>query len=197
MDADENKVICETDVGQKLYELSYDYLVIGVGALSNTFGIKGVAENAYFLKEVADARAIRNKIVTNFELSLYPTVSDEERKRLLHFVIVGGGPTGIEFGAELYDFITEDVSRLFSQEKQDVRVTLIEANEILPSFDQKLQNFATKKIRQRENYNLLQAKVVEVGSDHVRLEDGRSIPCGMVVWSTGLSPRPFTGKFFF
>lgn len=193
LDADNNKIICASDAGNHTYELTYDYLVIGVGALSNTFGIPGVSEHAYFLKEIADARAVRNRIITNFEESLYPDISEKEQERLLHFVIVGGGPTGIEFGAELYDFITEDVSRLFSQEKKLVKVTLIEANEILPSFDQKLRSFAEKKIQQRKNYELLKSRVVEVGKKHVLLEDGTELQCGMVLWSTGLAPRPFIG----
>ena len=193
LDAENNKVICASDVGEHSYELSYDYLVIGVGALSNTFGIPGVSEHAYFLKEIADARAVRNRIITNFEESLYPDINDDERKRLLHFVIVGGGPTGIEFGAELYDFITEDVTRLFSQEKKLVKVTLIEANEILPSFDRRLRSFAEKKFKQRKNYELLKSRVVEVAQDHVKLVDGTKLPCGMVLWSTGLAPRPFIG----
>ena len=195
LDADKNTIICSSDVGDHSYELTYDFLVIGVGALSNTFGIPGVSEHAYFLKEIADARAVRNRIITNFEESLYPDIDEDERKRLLHFVIVGGGPTGVEFGAELYDFITEDVSRLFSQEKNLVKVTLIEANEILPSFDRKLRAFAEKKFKQRKNYDLLKCRVVEVARDHVKLEDGTTLPCGMVLWSTGLAPRPFIGIF--
>lgn len=56
---------------------------------------------------MADARKIRNRILHNFELSIQPGIDEAESKRLLHFVIVGGGPTGIEFGAELYDFVEE------------------------------------------------------------------------------------------
>ena len=65
------------------------------------------------MKEIADARAVRQRIISNFERCLYPGVAVEEQKKLLHFVIVGGGPTGVEFGAELYDFITRDVARLY------------------------------------------------------------------------------------
>jgi NADH:ubiquinone reductase (non-electrogenic) len=59
------------------------------------------------LQEVSDARKIRNQIVSNFELALEPGISEDESRRLLHTVIVGGGPTGIEFGAELYDFVEQ------------------------------------------------------------------------------------------
>jgi NADH:ubiquinone reductase (non-electrogenic) len=61
----------------------------------------------YCIQEVADARLIRNRILTNFELATQQATSEEERKRLLHFVIVGGGPTGVEFGAEFYDFLMQ------------------------------------------------------------------------------------------
>nr|KAG5700598.1 hypothetical protein BaRGS_015394 [Batillaria attramentaria] len=90
------------------YTLQYDKLVIGVGAFSNTFGTPGVEENAFFLKEIQDARRIRNRILSNFELALQPGIGDAEISRLLQVVIVGGGPTGVEFGAELYDFIEQD-----------------------------------------------------------------------------------------
>ena len=58
-------------------------------------------------QEVWDARKIRNRILSNFELAIQPGIGREESKRLLHTVIVGGGPTGVEFGAELYDFVEQ------------------------------------------------------------------------------------------
>lgn len=188
-----NKLLrCESVLKPSLqYDLKYDKLVIGVGALSNTFGVPGVDKHAFFLKEVADARKIRNRILHNFELSVQPGIDDSESKRLLHTVIVGGGPTGIEFGAELYDFVKEDVSRLYRKKQHDVHVTLIESNQILGSFDDKLRKYAEKKIKERSRFELKQASVVEVKEDRVILGDGTHIPCGLVVWSTGVAPRQF------
>lgn len=60
-----------------------------------------------FSQEIADARRIRNRILSNFELSVQPNIDAKEQQRLLHIVIVGGGPTGVEFGAELYDFVEQ------------------------------------------------------------------------------------------
>lgn len=60
-----------------------------------------------FLQEISDARKIRNQIMVNFELATQHVVELEERRRLLHFVVVGGGPTGVEFSAEFYDFLNE------------------------------------------------------------------------------------------
>lgn len=190
---EKHKIICKSTLNSDKYELEYDRLVIGVGAVSNTFGVPGVHEHAFFLKEIADARKIRNRILENFELAVQPGITAEEKERLLHFVIVGGGPTGVEFGAELHDFMKQDVTRLYIQERSNVRVTLIEARHILPSFDKRLREFAEKKMKQREQFNLLHDSVTEVKHDHIKLQDGSKMPCGIVVWSTGLAPRPFTG----
>lgn len=191
---DKHTVVCKSTLNDDRYDLKYDKLVIGVGAVSNTFGVPGVYDHAFFLKEISDARKIRNQILKNFELAMQPGVAEEEKKRLLHFVIVGGGPTGVEFGAELYDFVKQDVTRLYAHERINVRVTLIEARQILPSFDEKLRAFAERKMRQRKQFELLQSSVTRVHADHIQLQDGTKLPCALVVWSTGLAPRPFTGK---
>lgn len=81
--------------------MKYDVLVVAVGADNNTFNIPGVEEHAHFLKEILDARRIRSAISDAFESAMTPTQKIDERRRLLHFVIVGGGPTGVEFAAEV------------------------------------------------------------------------------------------------
>lgn len=58
-----------------------------------------------------------------------PNLSDEERKRLLHFVVVGGGPTGVEFAAQFHDFLNEDLVKLYPNVKDLVRITLLEATD--------------------------------------------------------------------
>ena len=60
-----------------------------------------------YVQEITDATKIRYRLLNNLDLALEPGVSDAERSRLLHTVIVGGGPTGVEFGAELYDFVLQ------------------------------------------------------------------------------------------
>ncbi|KAI1703595.1 pyridine nucleotide-disulfide oxidoreductase domain-containing protein [Ditylenchus destructor] len=174
-------------------KLDYDKIVIGVGALPSTFGVPGVREYSFFLKEVSDARAIRSRILDNFETSL-ETVGEQEKQRLRHVVIVGGGPTGIEFGAELYDFCKDDLSRLYKDFGTPVCVTLVEGKQILGGFDKRLQVYAEKKLRNRPNFSMIKANVTEVKADSVTLSDGRTLPCGLVVWSTGLAPRPFVQK---
>lgn len=114
----------DVDLSEKLVEISsmnatgvkehfylpYDKLVIGVGAISNPHGVIGL-EHCHFLKSIGDAHQIRNQGIRNLEMACLPTTSDQERRRLLSFVISGGGPTGVEFAAELYDMLNEDMCR--------------------------------------------------------------------------------------
>ena len=84
---------------QEEFNLSYDYLFVAVGSRTNTFGVPGVCRenDVFFLKQLADARAIRSKIIECFERASYPGVCEAEQARLLSFVVVGGGPTSVEF----------------------------------------------------------------------------------------------------
>lgn len=194
LDTERQVVECVSalDPASGSYDVSYDLLVIGVGAIPNDFNIPGVKEHALFLKEISDARRIRNQILTNFELATQAATSAAKRERLLHFVIVGGGPTGVEFGAEFYDFLRQDLNRLFPEERNMVRVTLVEAKEILSSFDHKLRDYTKRIIKKRSNMSIHKASVTEMTSEQVKLSDGSVLASGMVVWSTGVAPRDFT-----
>jgi NADH:ubiquinone reductase (non-electrogenic) len=81
------------------------------------------------VQEVEDAQQIRRTVIDCFERASLPSVSDEERKRILHFAIVGGGPTGVEFAAALHDYVNEDLVRLYPSAKDIVKITLLEAGD--------------------------------------------------------------------
>ena len=84
------------------------------------------------VQEVEDAKKIRRTVIDCFERANLPDVSEDEKKRILHFAIVGGGPTGVEFAASLHDFVNEDLLRLYPGIKDLVKITLLEAgNHIL------------------------------------------------------------------
>ncbi len=185
----ENLISCETVQGNERFDLKYDYLVIAVGAVNNTFGIPGVAEQALFLKELSDARMIRRKIIENFERASTPGVQEDEKKRLLHFVVVGGGPTGVEFAAELNDFIREDLVKWYPKLAIEAQITLVEATkQILNTFDSTLSEY-TMRLFQRESIDIkTNSPVREVTEQSVVLQDGTAINCGLVVWSTGIGP---------
>ena len=108
--------------------VDYDKLVIAVGAQPATFGTPGVAEHAFFLKELDHSAVLQQRLLECRERAsaLVTTKARGDVDKLLHFVIVGGGPTGVELSAELSDFIRTDVKRLFPHLADRVKVTLLE-----------------------------------------------------------------------
>lgn len=188
----EQTLECTNALDGVTFQLRYDTLVIGVGAENNTFNIAGVREHAFFLKELSDARAIRQRIIENFERAATPAISGEERKRLLHVVVVGGGPTGVEFAAELHDFLDEDLRKWFPRVVDEARITILEASlQILTAFDAALRDYTLALFRRQRISVRLNASVSRVDEAEIHLSDGTSIPCGMVVWTTGVTAGAF------
>eukprot|EP00250_Pteridium_aquilinum_P013103 c21131_g1_i1 orf=459-2333(-) len=187
--------VAETDAPStfgkpKGFKVAYDKLVIAAGAQALTFNIRGVQEHAIFLREVSDAQSIRKKLLLNLMLSETPGTSEAEKQRLLHCVVVGGGPTGVEFSGELSDFIKRDVHQRYSHVKDYIHVTLIEAKEILSSFDVSLRSYAIKHLT-KAGVKLMTGVVKDVLPGKIILSDGSEVPYGLLVWSTGVGPSDF------
>ncbi|KAK7319601.1 hypothetical protein RJT34_04324 [Clitoria ternatea] len=207
IDAANRKVFCRSNISNNLNEkeefvVDYDYLIIAVGANVNTFNTPGVMENCHFLKEVEDAQKIRRTVIDCFERASLPSVSEEEKKRILHFAIVGGGPTGVEFAASLHDFVTEDLVKLYPGIKDLVKITLLEAGDhILGMFDKRITAFAEDKFRRDGIDVKTGSMVVKVSEKEIstkEMKNGgeiKTIPYGMAVWSTGIGTRPFIKDF--
>lgn len=90
-------------------------------------GIPGVKEHSCFLKEVGDAQRIRTRIMDCVETAIFKDQPQDEVKRLLHMVVVGGGPTGVEFAGELQDFFNDDLKKWVPEITDNFHVTLVEA----------------------------------------------------------------------
>ncbi|KAL7333175.1 NADH:ubiquinone oxidoreductase [Mucor circinelloides] len=175
--------------------LSYDYLIIGVGAMSATFGIKGVEEYGCFLKEVWDAQKIRTKLMDCIETAAFPNQSPEEVDRLLHMVVVGGGPTGIEYAAELHDFLVDDLASWYPELAGKVRITLVEAlPNVLPAFSKHLIEYTESTFKEQNIAIHTKTMVKEVREKEIEVKrpDGSidTIPYGLLVWATGNTARP-------
>lgn len=196
VDTEKHEVFCETigNGGQNLepyhFRVAYDKLVIASGAEPLTFGINGVEKHAFFLREVNHAQEIRKRLLLNLMLSETPGMSEEEKEQLLHCVVIGGGPTGVEFSGELSDFIMRDVRQRYAHVKNYIHVTLIEANEILSSFDVGLRQYATKHLT-KVGVRLVRGVVKEVHPKKIVLSDGSEVPYGLLIWSTGVGPSRF------
>jgi len=186
------------------FEVPYDYLVVSVGATSNTFGIKGVREHCQFLKQVEDAASLRKAIAYCFERANVPSLTEKERRAALSFVIVGAGPTGVEFTAELRDFMETEGRRYYPSLLKFVRITLVEASgAVLQMLEETLQREALKKLTERptklisEGYISeemvrvsLKTGVSEVTDSVVLLSSGEALEYGFCVWAAGNGPVP-------
>lgn len=175
-------------------DIPFDILAVGIGARNNTFGIPGVVENMHFLKELADARAIRQQLVRNVQAAAFPGVTLAERRRLLSFVFVGGGPTSVEAAAELHDALVEDVVRQYPHLLPDVSITIIEGRQLLGAFDASLREYAEKKFARDRIRVRTGANVVRVEPGLVHLSDGESIPFGLGLWATGIGAQPMVAS---
>ena len=132
----------------KRWEIPYDKLVVTVGCYSQTFGTKGVKENAFFMKDIGDARRIRKRVLECFEIASLPTTSEKLREQLLRFAVVGGGPTGMEFAAELSDLVHQDLSKLYPALAPKVRIAVHDvADKVLSMFDDKLGKYAMEPVK--------------------------------------------------
>ncbi|KAF8153138.1 pyridine nucleotide-disulfide oxidoreductase-domain-containing protein [Crassisporium funariophilum] len=178
-------------LGGTPFTLKFDKLVIAVGAYSQTFNVPGVKEHAHFLKDVKDARRIRSRILECFEQANQPFRSDIERRNLLNFCIVGGGPTGVEFAAELHDLLHTDIAKHYPALAKFSKITLYDvAPNILGSFDLSLRKY-TENTLAREGISILTSHHVErVEAGKMIVTEQGEVPFGLLVWSTGLASNP-------
>ncbi|KAI7836386.1 hypothetical protein COHA_009749 [Chlorella ohadii] len=177
------------------FKIPYDYLVLGVGSINNTFNIQGVEENTMFFKTVEDAARLRLRISECFERAALPQTTPEERKKLLSFVIVGGGPTGVEVAAELHDLITEDLVKLYPDQIQDVSVRVIELmDHVLSMYDRAIGQYTAERFARSGIKLVLNSRVKAVQDGRVTVVDKEGseseIPFGACVWATGVAMHP-------
>ncbi|RUP47384.1 FAD/NAD(P)-binding domain-containing protein, partial [Jimgerdemannia flammicorona] len=193
IDLDAKTIVCTSSLEDKKdkFTVPYDKLVISVGAYSNTFGIPGVKEYALFLKDIGDARKIRSRVLECFEHASQPGITVQEQLNLLHFAVVGGGPTGIEFSAELYDFLSEDLSRLYPALMDKVQMSVYDvAPQILGNFDKNLGAYAAKRFRRKGIQIKTGKHVQEITKHSLKIQEDGEVPYGMLVWATGLMQNP-------
>lgn len=185
----ENKRI-ETDCAV----LDYDYLILGTGSVTSSFGVPGVYENAYFLKTLQEAVALKNHIICRFEEASRETRADR-RKRMLTFVIVGGGATGVEYSGALTELIHGPLRKDYpSIDFSDVRIVLLEASAHLVAFmPPNLRAYTAGRLRRMGVDVRPETAVAKVLPDAVVLGNGEVIPTDTVVWTAGVRGEELAG----
>jgi NADH:ubiquinone reductase (non-electrogenic) len=191
VDFQARQVRCRSAVGEDVFSVPYDALVVGVGAGVADYGIDGVDEHAITLRSVEGARRIRKGVLECFAAAAVPGLSDDEVARRLTFVICGGGPTGVEVAAEISDLVDRELAAATPDLAAAARVVLVEARDrLLTGFDDALAGYARQHFL-REGIDVRLSSQVEAIEEHrVHLAGGDVVDCGLVVWAGGNEPLP-------
>ena len=169
-----------------------DFLVLAAGSQANFFGTAGAKENAFPLYSIQEAQRLRSRILTVFE------DSDREPKLAeqgaLTFVIVGGGPTGVEMAGSLADMIRLTMTREYTDlAVKHAQVYLVDhGHALLGAFSEEAHDYAARVLQKKGVKLRLGIGVKEVAPDHVLLSDGTSIQTRTVIWGGGLSASPLS-----
>src|SRR3954468_6991801 len=187
VDFDERLV--HVDSGQPL---PYDYLIIAAGSETRWFGIPGVEEHALPMKTLEDATALRAHVLAQFEKAAADP--EEIDEGALTFVIVGGGPTGVELAGafiELFEVLDRDFHHL---DVSRARVVLVEAtHSLLNGFTAKSQQSALDTLRERGVEVRLGQAVDRAGPGRVHFKDGDVLATNTLIWAAGIEPVPLAG----
>ncbi|GAA2930533.1 FAD-dependent oxidoreductase [Microbacterium luteolum] len=172
------------------YEFAYDQIVVTAGAVSRTFPIPGIADNAIGLKTIEEAVAIRDRLMSNFDKAA-SLPAGPARDRLLTVVVVGGGFAGIEVFAELRSLASSLVSKYPQLTFDDTHFHLIEAmGRIMPEVSLKTSEWVLKDLAKRGANVHLDTQLTSAVDGDVELSTGEVIPTDLIVWTAGVMANP-------
>jgi NADH dehydrogenase FAD-containing subunit len=197
-DGNNNNILELNNNNNYTTSLYYDFLVIALGSETKFFGMSDVQQNALTIKSLNDAINLRNHIIYLLEqsdqLSTHISINDVRKdlqKKLLTFVIVGGGFAGVETAGEINDFIRDSAKEYYHNiDCKDIRTIIIQAGDrLLPEMSRELAEFAYQKLRHSGVEIIFNTRVVGATSNSVKLSNGSVIPTRTIVWSGGVSPN--------
>jgi NADH dehydrogenase len=167
--------------------LPYDYLVLAAGSANNYFGDTALAANTFGMKDLDEAEQLRNQVLRAFERAVIEP-DPARRAALLTFVIVGGGPTGVELAGAFAELIRHVLRKDYPMlDISEARVLLVEAGErILISFPERLQRSARKRLENMGVEVKLRTAVAAVDGERVSFKDGTTLESSTVVWAAGV-----------
>ncbi|KAA9105667.1 NAD(P)/FAD-dependent oxidoreductase [Microbacterium rhizomatis] len=185
-----DKTATITPIAGEPYELQYDQIVVTAGAVSRTFPIPGIADNAIGLKTIEEAVAIRDRLMSNFDkASTLPPGPD--RDRLLTVVVVGGGFAGIEVFAELRSLASSLVKSYPQITFDDTHFHLVEAmGRIMPEVSLKTSEWVLKDLAKRGAFVHLDTQLTGAVDGNVELSTGEVIPTDLIIWTAGVMANP-------
>jgi len=194
IDLNNNKVTISRALDSKKRELEFDYLVIALGGKTNFFGNKNVEKHALTIKTLGDAIALRNRII-----SILESADQEEDpnvlSKLMTFVVVGGGFSGVETVGEINDYVRESVEKFYRNiDPEKIRIILVSAGEkILPEIGD-LGEYAMESLTKNGVDIIKNTKLVDAESEQISLDNGMKISFSTLVWAGGVTVDPVISK---
>jgi NADH dehydrogenase len=172
-------------------DIAYDFLIVAAGAVTNTFGNEDIAAHTVGLKGLSDALELRAMVLQRFE-SAAECADARERRRLLTFVIAGGGPTGVEYAGALSELFVHLLPKDFPRlDFAPVRVVLVEGRkQVLESFHPRLGAMAAGVLRSRGVEITIGRTVAHADARGITLDDGSRIDAASVIWTAGVRASP-------
>jgi NADH:quinone reductase (non-electrogenic) len=176
-------------------DLTYDYLVLATGSTDNYFGNQAIARVSLGLKRLEDATRLRNHVLTCLERA-DAEADPETRRALLAFVVVGGGPTGVECSGALTELMQIVAGKDYHNiSRAEIRIILVEGlDRLLNAFSERLGRYARRVLERRGVEVRTQVLVKTADDTGVTLSDGTSVPCRTIIWSAGVRPNDPTNE---
>jgi NADH dehydrogenase len=171
--------------------IGYDYLVIAVGAETNFFGMDSIEQRGFQVKDIQKAVSTRNHLLKLFEQASHEADADN-RRAMLTFVVVGGGPTGVETAGALAELISHVMVKDYpSLNLDEARVILLEANDhLITPYPHELRHATFDLLRREQVEILLNTKLADFNGQTVTLGDGREIETHTLIWTAGIKAAP-------
>lgn len=177
------------EVTTTLGPITYDYLVIALGAETNFYDVPGARDYSFTLKSLEDAVRLKNHFIVTLEQA--SKINDElELTKLLTFVVIGGGPTGVELAAEMADFFYGTFNRLYPPDLiGKIRIVLVQAgSELLPAFSPPLRRKSLEILKKKKIEVRLNTVVTSVGQDFIQFKNGEKLATRTPIWVAGIKP---------
>ncbi len=175
--------------------IAYDYLILAVGGQTNFFGMQAIEQNGFQLKGIESAVATRNHLFGMFEKASREADADK-RRALLTFVVVGGGPTGVETAGALAELISHVLTKDYPQmDLNEVRVLLLEAaDHLMGPYPQELRKATFDLLSGKHVEIRLDTKVTNYDGSRVTLGDGKQIETQTLIWTAGVRAADLAGR---
>ncbi len=190
IDLNNNKVTITRALDSQKRELEYDFLVIALGGKTNFFGNKNVEKYALTIKTLGDAIVLRNHVISMLE-SADQEEDPDVLSKLMTFVVVGGGFSGVETVGEINDFVRESAEKFYRNiDIEKVKIFLVSAGEkILPEIGD-LGEYAMESLTNSGVEIIKNTKLVDAEAEQVVLDNGMKIPYGTLIWAGGVTVDP-------